>query len=146
VGLNQKQLQQRKTHRVKAKKSPTKLLKIAVLLVPALIFIAICAIYGNHSQRQTAAQLSKTIKKHPGKSQASHSGSITKAVPAVDVAKVSQQERVTPDYSGQGGRRPCLRWGCCAQRRTAGNRGHSLGYHRASAGKCSMAGRLPKSR
>ena len=103
MGLNQQPLQQRKTHRVKAKKSPKKLLKIAVLLVPALIFIAICAIYGNHSQWQTAAQLSKTIKKHPGKSQASHSGSITKAVPAVDVAKVSQQERVTPDCSGQGG-------------------------------------------
>ncbi|MCP1275769.1 sortase domain-bontaining protein [Leuconostoc citreum] len=103
MGLNQQQLQQRKTHRVKAKKSPTKLLKIAVLLVPALTFITICAIYGNHSEWQTAAQLNQTIKKQAGKFKTSHNTSITKAVPAVDVAKVSQQERVTPDYSGQGG-------------------------------------------
>jgi len=103
VGLNQQQLQQHTTHRVKAKKLPTKLLKIAVLLVPALIFIAICTIYGNHSQWQTASQLNQTIKKQPGKSKMSRNTSITKALSAVDVTKVSQQDRVTPDYSGQGG-------------------------------------------
>ncbi|WP_270314602.1 class A sortase [Leuconostoc citreum] len=78
------------------------ILKTMLLVVPSILIFLGAAVYGNHSQWQTAAQLEKTIRQQ-AQSKKSHNSVGNTPVFAVTIAKASQERNVTPDYSGQGG-------------------------------------------
>ncbi|MCK8605720.1 sortase [Leuconostoc citreum] len=91
MGINKQQLK-----RNQVKRRHKKVIIVVAVTSLALGIIALCGVYGNHSQWQTAARVQKLQNK----------ASKQKSAQPISNSKVDQmgkKEGIQPDYSGQGG-------------------------------------------